>query len=327
MTTLTGRNVLITGGTGSFGRAFVQRALAAGARRIVVFSRDELKQSQMAAAIPDASVRYFVGDVRNRDRLRLALKGCDTVIHAAAMKRIEVCEAEPSEAVATNIFGTENVALEAIAAGVERAVFLSTDKAPGAVTLYGMTKAVAERLWVRSNVYAAGGPTLLSATRYGNVLGSRGSVLELFRRQYHAGQPLTLTSEAMTRFWMTMHQAVGLVELALREMRGGEVFVSKVGSATVLDLARAVVGPALYAPGHVETGLRPGERLHETLISQDEARNTYDAGGHYIIEPEARTWGDVAPRDLPRVPDDFSYRSDTNDQQLSVEQLREMIAA
>jgi UDP-N-acetylglucosamine 4,6-dehydratase len=323
---LAGKNILVTGGTGSFGHAFVRRAIAAGARRVVVYSRDELKQSQMAAAIPDPSVRYFVGDVRNRDRLRLALRNVDVCVHAAALKRIETCEAEPSESVATNIAGTENVALECIAAGVEKAVFLSTDKAPNAATLYGMTKAVAERLWIRSNVYAAGTPTRLSATRYGNVLNSRGSVLELFRRQCNAGQPLTLTSEAMSRFWMTIHQAVGLVEMALREMRGGEVFVPKVGSATVLDLARAVVGPSLYAPGHTVTGLRPGERLHETLISGDEARNTYDAGSHYVIEPEARTWGEVPAPDLPRVPEDFSYRSDTNEWQYTVPELRGLTA-
>lgn len=323
---LSGKAVLVTGGTGSFGSAFVRRCLAAGARRIIVFSRDELKQAQMAAALDDPRLRFFVGDIRNRDRLRLALRGVDVCVHGAAMKRIEVCEREPSEAIATNIHGTQNVALECISAGVQRAVFLSTDKAPAAHTLYGMTKATAERLWLQSNVYAAGGPTVLSATRYGNVLGSRGSVLDLFRTQQRAGVPLTVTKEAATRFWMTLPQAIALVELALREMRGGEVLVPKVGSATVLDLARAVVGPALYAPGHVETGFRPGERMHETLISPDEGRHTFDAGTHYVIEPEARPWGEVPPLNLPRMDEDFSYRSDTNPQQLTVEELRSMVA-
>jgi len=326
MTALADRSILVTGGSGSFGHAFVRRALAAGARRVVVFSRDELKQSVMAREISDPRVRYFVGDVRNRDRLRLALQGVEVVIHAAAMKRIEVCEAEPCEAVETNVIGTQNVALESIRAGVQRAVFLSTDKAPAAHTLYGMTKAVAERLWLMCNVYAAGGATLLSATRYGNVIGSRGSVLSLFRSQCQAREPLTVTREAATRFWMTMPEAVALVELALREMRGGELFIPKIGSATVLDLARAVVGPAFYEPGHVETGLRPGERIHETLITEDEARHTYDAGSHYVVEPEARSWGAAPERALPMVPEGFSYRSDTNAQQLTVEELRRMAA-
>ena len=318
-------NIFLTGGTGSFGHAFARHALDAGARRVVIFSRDELKQSQMRATFTDPRLRYFVGDVRDRARLDLAMRGCTTVIHAAAMKRIEVCEAEPGEAIATNISGTLNVAFAAIYAGAARAIFLSTDKAPVPHTLYGMTKAVAERAWTRANVFASGTATRLACTRYGNVLGSRGSVLDTWRRQVAAGQPLTITSETATRFWMPMRDALAIVDTAFREMRGGEVFIPKCGSAPVLDLARAVCTTAdtpTYAPGHVVTGLLPGEREHETLISSDEALHTIDAGTHLIIQPEAVTWGDALRTGAPCRSD---YRSDTNPHRLTVEQLREMI--
>jgi UDP-N-acetylglucosamine 4,6-dehydratase/5-epimerase len=324
---LTGRSILITGATGSFGRAFVARALQDGARRVVAFSRDELKQSQMAAEFTDPRMRFFIGDVRSQERLYWAMKGVDTVVHAAAMKRIETCEANPDQAVEVNVLGSLNVAQCAIDAGVHRAVMLSTDKAPAAATLYGATKFCAERLWCASNVFAAGTHTRLSAVRYGNVIGSRGSVLDLFREQKAKGVPITLTSEQMTRFWITLDNAVDLVLLALTEMRGAEVFIPKAGSASILDFARAVVGPEVYEPGHVETGLRAQERLHETLISSDEARFAFDAGSHYLLEPEGRSWGDAAPLRFPKMPEGWSYRSDTNPQQLSVDELRSLIAA
>lgn len=326
MSILAARKIFITGGTGSFGSAFVRRALEAGASRVVVFSRDELKQSQLRAAIPDTRLRCFVGDVRDRARLDQAVRGCDFVIHAAAMKRIEVCEQEPLEAVKTNIIGTQNVALAAINAGVQKAVFLSTDKAPDATTLYGMTKAVAERAWIQSNVFAAGTPTRLSATRYGNVLGSRGSVLDLWRSQRDAREPLTITAEGATRFWMTITQAVQLVDDALLEMQGGEIFVPKVPSAPILDLARAVVevaGP--YAPGHVCTGLKPGERMHETLISEDEARHTVERAARYVILPQHASWRDEG-RYTPTHGIGTAYRSDTNPDTYTVEQLRRLIS-
>lgn len=333
--------MLVTGGTGSFGNAFVRRALDDGAARVAVFSRDELKQAHMRAAFAnDERLRFFLGDVRDAERVRWAMAGVDIVIHAAAMKRIEACEADPLEAIDTNIDGTRNVALTAIDEGVERAVLLSTDKAPLASTLYGMTKAVAERLWIQSNVFAAGTSTKLSATRYGNVLGSRGSVLDRWRAQYAAGEPITITDERASRFWMTIEQAVDLVVLALEEMRGGEVFVPKVGSAPILDLASAVVetplfwpatgtiAPIPYAPGHICTGLRPGERLHETLISADEAANTYDRGGHYRIEPASCSWNeDRDPQgNSALVEAGFAYTSDTNPEQFTVEELRRLIA-
>lgn len=326
MSILAGRTLFVTGGTGSFGGAFVRHALNAGASRVVAFSRDELKQSQLRAAIPDPRLRCFVGDVRDRARLDQAMKGCDFVIHAAAMKRIEVCEQEPTEAVKTNIIGTQHVALAAIHAGVQKAVFLSTDKAPAAHTLYGMTKAVAERVWIQSNVFAAGTPTRLSATRYGNVLASRGSVLDLWRQQRDAGEPLTITDEKATRFWMTLEHAVALVVDALLEMQGGEIFVPKVPSASILTLARAVVETnGTYAPGHICTGLKPGERLHETLISEDEAKHTAEYNARYVILPENATWRN-AGRDTPTPGIGMAYRSDTNPQTYTVEQLRRLLA-
>lgn len=327
--TLHDMNILVTGGTGSFGKAFARYALDNGVRRLVIFARDEAKRSVMEREFPDPRMRFFTGDVRDRGRLRLAMDGVDIVIHAAAMKRIETCEADPSEAVATNVIGSQNVALAAIQAGVQKALLLSTDKAPVAHTLYGATKFCAERLWNASNVYAAGGPTRLAATRYGNVLGSRGSVLDLWRQQYAARQPLTLTDERCTRFWMTMDDALYLVLDALDEMQGGEVFIPAIGSAPLLRLAQAFAerDGKVYEPGHVCAGLRPGERLHETLITSDEARHAYGAELHYVIEPEVRLWvskseaGPGAP-----LPEGFTYRSDSNPEQLSVDELREMIA-
>ena len=326
---LVDRSLLVTG-SGTFANAFVRRALQDGARRIVVYSRSELVQAQMRAALPDSRLRFFLGDVRDRPRLVQAMNGVEIVAHGAALKRIDACEADVDEAIATNVTGTQNVAHAAILAGVERGVFLSTDKAPLACTAYGMSKALAERAWIQSNAYAAGGPTQFSCTRYGNVLGSRGSVLDLWRRQFEAGEPLTITDERATRFWMTIRQAVDLVCVALEHMRGGEVFVPLAGSAPILDLARAVVEQdgQPYAPGHVCTGLRAGERLHETLISPDEARTTYRRGDVYVIEPQYETWGRPVAWDLtPPASDGFSYRSDTNPQRLSVAELKALVAA
>ena len=319
---LGGASVLVTGGTGSFGHAFVRRALDDGASRIVIFSRDELKQAAMRSTFAnDARLRFFIGCVRDATRVRWAMRGVDILIHAAAMKRIEACASDPLEAVATNITGTANVAQAAIREGVPRAILLSTDKAPAATTLYGATKFTAERLWIASTTYAAGTETKLSAVRYGNVLGSRGSVLDLWRSQFANGERLTITDAKATRFWMRLSQAVDLVVLALDRMTGGETFIPKIGSAPILDLARAVVeGNGIYAPGHIETGLRSGERLHETLIAEDELRNTFDAGEFFAICPEEVPLRYKDPR--PKA----AYRSDTNGNQLSVDDLRRMIA-
>lgn len=319
--------MLITGGTGTFGQAMTRAAVDAGARKVVILSRGEAKQAAMRETFGnDPRLRFLIGDVRDAQRMRMACRGIDTVLHAAALKRIDACEADPDEAVATNVTGTQSVAHACLAAGVERAVFLSTDKAAAPNTLYGATKLTAERSWIASNVYAAGTPTRFSATRYGNVLGSTGSVVPLWQRQATRGEPLTVTDPAMTRFWMPITAAVELVILALRTMRGGEVLIPKVGAAPILTLAAAV------APGHPYrvTGLRRGEKLHETLVAEDEAPNTYDHGTHYVIEPD-RTWEtdmkpqhDLAPR-YPKVPAGFAYRSDTA-HPLTADQLRGMLA-
>jgi UDP-N-acetylglucosamine 4,6-dehydratase len=318
-----GTSWLVTGGTGSFGRAFVGRLLSGGASRIVVYSRDELKQAEMAQMFGDERLRFFIGSVTDRQRLDTALRGVDYVVHAAAMKRVEVCEQNPSEAVQTNVIGTGVVAHAVVQAGVKRAVFLSTDKAVHPNTLYGTTKLAAERLWTRANVYAAGTATRLAATRYGNVLGSRGSVLGLWREQARLGGPLTVTDPGMSRFWMQLGEAIELVLLAFREMRGGEVFVPKLPSCDIVTLAETI---APGVPYHV-TGVRRGEKLHETLISEDEARHTFDHGDHYRIEPD-RTWETEPAADIaaPGVPAGWSYRSDTNEDRLDVARLRELVA-
>lgn len=317
---LTNKAILVTGGTGSFGHAFVARALAAGAKRIAVLSRDELKQSEMARRFSDPRMRFLIGSVTDTERVARAVRGADLVVHAAALKQIGTCAQNPHEALEVNTNGSWVVAAASIKAGVEKAVMLSTDKAAAPNTLYGATKLAAERLWTQANVYAAGTHTRLVATRYGNVIGSRGSVVPVFEAQANAGGPLTITDRRMTRFWMTIEQAVALVELAFSEGRGGEVFVPKVPSADILTLAEAV------APGvpWTETGIRREEKLHETLIGEDEARDTYDHGDHYRIEPE-RTWETLPELDVPRVPDGFAYRSDTNPDQLDVARLRALL--
>lgn len=314
---------LVTGGSGAFGQAFVRRLLESDAKRVLVLSRSESKQAEMRAALPDERIRYLIGDVRDLARMMDACRGVDTVVHAAALKRIETCETDPIEAVQTNVIGTANVARACIERGVRKAVLLSTDKAASPNTLYGATKMTAERLWLDSNVYAGSLATRFAATRYGNVLGSTGSVVPVWKAQAARGEPLTVTDPGMTRFWMRIDDAIDLVLMALREMRGGEVFIPKIGSSSIRELARTIdPRGGLRILGH-----RAYEKVHETLISADESRHAYDCGDHYRIEPECRSWGEVPPLDFPHVGPGFSYRSDTNEMRLSVDRLREMIAA
>lgn len=312
---------LITGGAGSFGKAFTRHLLADPATsRVVILSRDEAKHAAMRAELNDPRLRFFVGTVCDSERLEIAMQGVDNVVHAAAMKRVETCEDNPNEAVQINLLGTATVARACMHAGVKRAVFLSTDKAAAPNTHYGATKLAAERLWCRWNVYTAGKSTRYAATRYGNVLGSRGSVLPLFQAQAEAGGPLTVTDPTMSRFWMTMDQAVGLVALAFREMRGGEVFVPKIGGCTMAEFA------AELFPGVPVTsvGIRPGEKMHETLVGEDEVRTTYDHGSHYTIEPH-RTWEDGMHAVGTKVGERFTYRSDTR--RILPGDLAEMVGA
>jgi len=318
--TLHDQSILVTGGTGAFGRAFVARCLADGARRVVVFSRDEAKQAAMRATVTDPRVRYFLGDVRDAGRVRWAMRGATIVVHAAAMKRVDSCEADPDEAVDTNIAGTQHVAHGAIREHVERAVFLSTDKAAAPSTLYGMTKATAERLWIQSNAYAAGTTTKLAATRYGNVLGSTGSVVPIWRDEVARHGRITITESAASRFWMPMSDAVDLVILALETMRGGETFVPKLKAATVARLASALAPDAAQRI----IGLQSGEKMHETLIGADEAARTVDRGTHYVITPACQTWGRDTTEGEP-VGGHFVVRSDTAPS-WSVDELRGMAA-
>lgn len=323
MLDLSGAVVLLTGGTGSFGTAFVEQVLQRWPDVVIrVYSRDELKQSEMRARVGDGQVRYLIGDVRDRYRLRRAAQGADAIIHAAAMKQVSACEYNPFEAVQTNIVGAENVVDAAIDANVPKVVALSTDKAVNPVNLYGATKLCAEKIVVQGNAYAAQSPTRLACVRYGNVVGSRGSVVPLFQEQKAQGR-ITLTDERMTRFWITLPQAVDLVLYALEHMHGGEVFIPKIPSMKVLDLA-ATIAPDL--PREI-IGIRPGEKLHEVLLTSDESRHSIDVGDVYVVLPEQpswtfhRYWIDGKPLD-----EGFTYSSENNAAWLSDEQLRVMLS-
>jgi UDP-N-acetylglucosamine 4,6-dehydratase len=322
MRILDGRSILITGGTGSFGKRFLRTVLEeTDVRRVVVFSRDELKQFEMQQSYPDERrLRFFIGDVRDRDRLHRAFHGVDFVIHAAALKQVPAAEYNPFEAVKTNVHGAQNVIDTAIDCGVERVVALSTDKACSPINLYGATKLVSDKLFVNGNAYAGAANTRFAVVRYGNVVGSRGSVVPYFRQLAPTGV-LPITDERMTRFWITLDQGVQFVLASLERMRGGELFVPKIPSMRVVDLARAMAPEAELKV----VGVRPGEKLHEEMINVSDARSTVDAGDHYVIEPELDFW----PRgsiDGARLSDGFSYASDTNDRWLTVEQLRDMVA-
>lgn len=314
---LAGSTILLTGGTGSFGNAFVAQILSEFPDVTVrVFSRDELKQSEMRERFDDHRLRYFVGDVRDRDRLLRAAQGADVIVHAAAMKQVPACEYNPFEAVQTNVIGAQNIVDAAIDAGVSRVVALSTDKAVNPVNLYGATKLCAEKIIVQGNAYAAQSGAVLSCVRYGNVVGSRGSVVPLFRQQIQEGL-LTITDDRMTRFWITLRQAVDLVLLALDRSVGGEVFIPKIPSMRVVDLAEAM------APG-VERkfiGIRPGEKLHEVLLTADESRHAIDAGAVYVVLPEQDWWEHGEWIQGEPLDPAFSYSSDNNDWWLSAAEL------
>jgi UDP-N-acetylglucosamine 4,6-dehydratase len=314
--------ILLTGGTGSFGNAFVARVLAEWPDATIrVISRDELKQSEMQERFRDDRVRYFIGDVRDRRRLTRAAQGADVIVHAAAMKQVPASEYNPFEAVQTNVMGGQNVVDAAIDAGVRRVVALSTDKAVNPVNLYGATKLCAEKIIVQGNAYASGSQTRLSCVRYGNVVGSRGSVVPLFRRQMTEGR-FTITDERMTRFWITLEQAVDLVLYAFEHMAGGEIFIPKIPSMKVTDLA-----DAMAADLPVEfIGIRPGEKLHESLLTLDESRHSIDAGDVYVVLPE-HPWWEANPKWLAGqpLPDGFTYSSDTNSHWLTPHELRALL--
>jgi UDP-N-acetylglucosamine 4,6-dehydratase len=315
---LDGKSILVTGGTGSFGRAFVDKALASRARKVIVFSRDEQKHYAMDRQLSDRRLRFFVGDIRDRDRLSSAFRDVDIVVHAAAMKHVPICEYNPIEAVQTNVNGARNVIEAAMACGVERVLALSTDKAVSPANLYGATKLCMEKLLIAANAYAGDRTTRFSIVRYGNVMGSAGSVIPLFRAQQKRGQ-LTITDARMTRFWIEMPEAVALVLRGLQLMNGGEIYIPKLPTTDIETLAEAV------APGvpRATVGIRPGEKLHETLISAEESRRTSDLGDVLVIWPEFQfhqTLSGIRPG-IP-VPDGFEYSSDRAEPRLGLDETR-----
>jgi UDP-N-acetylglucosamine 4,6-dehydratase len=323
LSVLDGKSVLVTGGTGSFGKAFVKRALESDARRIVVFSRDEQKHYEMQRTLTDRRLRFFVGDIRDRDRLMSALRDVDIVVHAAAMKHVPICEYNPLEAVHTNVNGAKNLIEAAMACGVERVIALSTDKAVSPANLYGATKLCMEKLLIAANAYAGDRATRFSIVRYGNVMGSAGSVIPLFRSQMQRGQ-ITITDSRMTRFWIVMDEAIALVLRGLELMWGGEIFIPKLPTTDIETLAEAV------APGvpRLTVGIRPGEKLHETLISNEEARRTSDCDDVLVIWPEFQFSSKTLNRVRPGkpVPADFQYSSDRAQPRLDLEATRAMLA-
>lgn len=315
--------VLITGGTGSFGKKFIEIMLKEyHPAKIIVFSRDELKQHEMRiAGFDDPSLRYFIGDIRDRDRLMRAFKGVDIVIHAAALKQVPACEYNPMEAIKTNILGSENVIDAALDCGVKKVLAISTDKAVNPVNLYGVTKLGAEKLFIQSNAYAGGRETRFSCTRYGNVVGSRGSVVPVFLAQRHTGK-LTVTDERMTRFWISLEQGVHFVIRCVEQMHGGEVFIPKIPSMTVKDLGLAMAPECEV----IYTGIRPGEKLHEVLVSEDEARSTIEMDDMYVVQPTGTLWfGKEWEKIGKKLPDGFRYASNTNNDWLNLEGVKKMV--
>jgi UDP-N-acetylglucosamine 4,6-dehydratase len=318
-------DVLITGGTGSFGKSFIRHLLDHhNPRRVVVFSRDELKQYEARQLFnDDPRLRWFIGDIRDRDRLKRAMHGIDYVVHAAALKQVDTAEYNPFEFVRTNIEGSQNVIDAAIDAGVQKVVALSTDKASSPINIYGATKLVADKLFVSANHYAAHHPARFAVVRYGNVMGSRGSVIPFFRKLADERKSLPITDKRMTRFWISLDAAVEFVIDSFGMMQGGELYVPRIPSMRLMDLAEAI---APDAPTH-ETGIRPGEKLHEEMISPEEGRRALRLSGRYVLQPTIATWGYTPPAAGTPVPHDFAYRSDTNDLWMSVDELRSMAGA
>ena len=324
MSLFDGSSILITGGTGSFGKAFLSRVLDAhNPARVAIYSRDELKQYEMKQTYgDDPRVRFFIGDIRDRDRLEMAMHGVDYVVHAAALKQVDTAEYNPMEYVKTNILGSENVMLASIDAGVKKVVALSTDKASSPVNLYGATKLTADKLFISGNHYSYARGTKFSVVRYGNVMGSRGSVIPFFRGLAERGEALPITDLRMTRFWITLPQAVEFVIDSFETMDGGELYVPRIPSMHVTDLAQAIAPDTEL----VEVGIRPGEKLHEEMISPEDSRRTIRQADRYVVGPTLAEWTYRVPPGDP-VPDGFAYTSDTNDLWLSVDDIRAMIVA
>lgn len=319
----TDKVVLVTGGTGSFGKKFVEIMLKDyHPAKLIVFSRDELKQHEMrVSGFDHTNLRYFIGDVRDLLRLRRAMNNVDIVVHAAALKQVPACEYNPMEAIKTNILGSSNVIEAALDTQVTKVLALSSDKAVNPINLYGATKLAAEKLFVQSNAYAAGIATRFSCVRYGNVVGSRGSVIPVFIKQRQNGK-LTITDERMTRFWLTLEQGVHFVIRSIHQMSGGEVFIPKIPSTRILDLARVIAPDAELEV----VGIRPGEKLHEVLIHEDEARSTVERDDMFVVKPTVTLWQRDLTYEGRPLPEGFRYASDTNPDWLTMEQIHQIIA-
>jgi UDP-N-acetylglucosamine 4,6-dehydratase len=316
------KTVLITGGTGSFGKKFTEIALRDyHPKKLIIFSRDELKQHEMRIQFDDPRLSFFVGDVRERDRLYRAFQAAvDIVIHAAALKQVPACEYNPFEAIKTNVLGAQNVIEAAIDCGVAKVIALSTDKAVNPINLYGASKLCAEKLFVQGNSYAGGKKTRFSCVRYGNVIGSRGSVIPVFLQQRCNGK-VTITDQRMSRFWITLEQGVEFVIRCVDLMHGGEVFVPRIPSMKIMDLVKAIAPEC-----EIEiNGIRPGEKINEVLVSQDEARHTLVLDGMFVIQPEHPWWGQNNWVKGERLADGFAFTSDTNKHWLSIEELQGMV--
>jgi len=322
---LNNKNILITGGTGSFGKKCTEIILQRyKPRRLVVFSRDELKQFEMAQQFPDSKydcIRYFIGDVRDKERMYRAFRNVDYVIHAAALKQVPAAEYNPFEAVKTNILGGQNVINVAIDKGVKKVIALSTDKAANPINLYGATKLCSDKLFIAGNSYVGQDDTVFSVARYGNVAGSRGSVIPFFLKKKEEGV-LPITDPRMTRFWITLEQGVKFVLKCLEIMVGGELFVPKIPSMNMMDLAKAIAPECKTEI----IGIRPGEKLHEVMVSKDDAHRTIEYDDRYMIKPDFRFFGRrFNSNDGKPVPEGFEYNSGTNPWKLTIEEAREMI--
>ncbi len=315
------KTVLLTGGTGSFGRAFIQYLLKNyNPNAIRVYSRDELKQYQLSQEVNDSRLRFLIGDVRDRERLIKAARKVDVIVHAAAMKQVPICEYNPFEAVKTNVLGAKNIIDAALVNEVPKVIALSTDKAVNPVNLYGATKLCADKMFIHANVYSGERPTRFACVRYGNVMGSRGSVIPLFLQQRKTGV-ITITDPRMTRFWLTLEQAVELVCKAVQLIQGGEIFIPRIPSMKIVDLARAI------APGceHKIIGIRPGEKIHEVLINEEEGRHTVLYDGVYIVKPNLSWCSGHEYENARQLPEEFIYSSDTNEVWLTESELRELL--
>jgi len=319
---LNDKTILVTGGTGSFGKKFTQMILDKyDVKKLIIFSRGELKQAEMKAKFDNhPKLRFFIGNVRDKNRVYRAFDGVDIVIHAAALKRVPECEYNPFEAIKTNVNGAQNVIDAAIDKGVEKVVALSTDKAANPINLYGATKLCSDKLFTAGNAYVGGKNTKFGVVRYGNVMGSRGSVIPFFKKMKETGT-LPITDPRMTRFWITLEDAVKLVLKALDEMQGGEIFVPKIPSMKVTDLAEAIAPECKQEI----VGIRPGEKLHEVMIPRAASRHTIEFEDHYIIEPDYDWWEKENHPKGKKLEKEFEYNSGNNNQWLSVEEMRKLI--